>query len=112
MSRCPYCQKIANPLRFFSYSRWSPYRCPGCGKKSEFGMLGLIISGTLGAVVATIAEGVFDLPLIATIVVGIVIILGLMNLLKLRPKEMPSEQMHAEATSKTAPSAVPEASDA
>ena len=36
MTRCPHCQKICNPLRYFTYSWRRGYKCPDCGLHSEF----------------------------------------------------------------------------
>ena len=51
MTRCPHCGKIANPLRFLTYTRWSPYRCAHCGKKSRFNSISIgLISGLCAGV--------------------------------------------------------------
>ena len=108
MTRCPHCQKIANPLRFFAYSRWSPYRCPSCGKTSVFSILSLTLVGTTGAVLACIAEAAFHLNLLGTIAVGIVLILCMMSFLRLKPKEPTSEQHAGQVSPEAALSASPD----
>lgn len=92
MTKCPYCQKRVNPISFFSYSRWSPYRCPACGKTSRFSLFLLAIVGGTGAVVAEIVGGLFHFHLIGTIAFGIAIILGMMCFLKLKPMLSVSKQ--------------------
>ena len=108
MSTCPHCKAVANPFRFFAYSRWSPYSCPKCSKRSEFATLGLVCAAITGVIISSAAEAVLHLPLLGTICVGIVVILGMMNLLKLRPKGMDSEQLAGQVSSEAAPSAPPD----
>jgi uncharacterized protein (DUF983 family) len=51
MTKCPHCGKIANPLLFLPYSKWHPYRCSVCKKKSRFNraaMICVVIVGMVG----------------------------------------------------------------
>lgn len=48
MTRCPHCRESCNPLRFLIYTKWTHYRCPKCGKRSEFSTKQLAVLGGIG----------------------------------------------------------------
>lgn len=64
MTRCPYCQRIANPLRYFIYRSSKGYRCRHCGKSSEFRIRALRwlggISGGVGGYTASVHTRIND----------------------------------------------------
>ena len=98
--RCPYCKAICNPLRFILYSRWTPYKCPKCGKNSEFGMVGILLAGIIGMLVA---GGLYDFGILgfsSSLILGVSIIVLIMFLLKLKKTEKNSEQLRIDVTPK------------
>ena len=62
MTRCPYCNSLCNPLRFLICTKWTPYRCPKCAKRSRLSQKRMIIlagiaGGVGGGVAAELSEG-------------------------------------------------------
>ena len=94
--RCPYCRAICNPLRFIFYSRWSPYKCPKCGKISEFGMIGLLVSGLIGMLIAGVLYDLKILAFIPSLILGVFTILLIMFLLKLKKTEKTPNEENSE----------------
>ena len=58
MTRCPHCDRIANPLRLFNYSGRRPYICPHCRQRSKFNRLAVaLIAGIVGGASASMVHG-------------------------------------------------------
>ena len=110
MTKCPYCHTICNPIRFFKYSRWSPYHCPKCDKKSKFSTLSnfaLIVATVVFCIVGGIAEEILGLNLLLAILIALALYMPFMCLMKLDPIETTSEQKDGQLSSESAPSASP-----
>jgi hypothetical protein len=107
MSRCPYCKRAANPLRFVTYSRWSPYRCGKCGKKSKLSIWGITIIASLGAGLAAPLYPMWPTGIAWLCAVLVGIILAMWLCLKLHPIAPieDSEQDECTVPVKPAPSA-------
>ena len=84
MTRCPYCGKIANPIKFVVYSRRHLYCCPGCGRRSRLNLSALIMIGLVASVIGEVCLSMIGL-LVTLPVVGGFILASIWLLLKLHP---------------------------
>src|ERR1035438_6336031 len=51
MSKCPYCNRRTNPLRWITVTNWTGYRCGFCGRRSRPPLWQSALAGGLGGAV-------------------------------------------------------------
>ena len=87
MTKCPYCGKLCNPIKFLTYSRWSPYCCASCGKRSRLGRLAIVVVVLPPVLLADYLVRIGYLSKVPAVLVGCLLAIGLMCCLKLYPME-------------------------
>ena len=86
MTRCPYCKALSNPLRFVTYSRWSPYECRKCGGRSKFNTRAITVLGGVATFITIALYRSVPGGLLTCLIVGMVAIMLFQWLfLKLQP---------------------------
>lgn len=50
MTTCPHCSAECNPIKFLNVTKWTPYVCPKCSRKSDFPQKQSIIIGAVAGV--------------------------------------------------------------
>ncbi|HEY0845047.1 MAG TPA: hypothetical protein VGE12_06745 [Noviherbaspirillum sp.] len=88
MKHCPHCNARLSFLRLLRATRWSPYVCPECHRRSRIGNIGTLgIVGLIGGFAAGTAFRGAGLLLTGAALVLLVLLVGLvqMQFVRLEP---------------------------